>query len=404
MLNLKEPQVSCVVILPKHSLNVVAALTPCIFAFLIYAMFRFSIGLALPELMLEYNLTHFMEGQLIALQLLAATVTTGLAGFLSDRIGAKTVLITGVLLYSLFLIAAVAAPNYILLLILLTISGLGAGLMLPPVYILAGELLPRSRGSAIGAVGSFYNIGGLIGPIFVGNYLLSGDWRTPLIWIGVIGLVSAVAQSILVKQPKSVRADKVRGAATKILQNRNILILGLSILIADSAFVGFVTWAPTFLRQDLLMSPDEAGYLFGASTAIGALGIVLMGYLQDRVDGKKVILANSLTSAILTFTLLTQRYKLLTAPILLLSGFFMNCFWTLISAQAQKSVKEGEIGSATGIVQNLGMLGAIIGPALIGWLTEMMTLSLALIIAVSGFYLISSSLIFLYKHQVKPRS
>jgi len=364
-------------------------------------MFRFSIGLALPELKIEYNLTHFMEGQLIALQLLAATVTTGLAGFLSDKIGAKNVLVTGVLIYSISLIAAMTAPNYLLLLTLLTASGLGAGLMLPPVYVLAGELLPRSVGSAVGLVGSFYNIGGLIGPIFVGNYLLRGDWRTPFILIGVIGLVSAAAQAILVKQRKPVRARQSMKMASKIVFNRSILILGAAMLIADSAFVGFVSWAPTFLRQDLGMSPDEAGNLFGASTALGAVGIVTMGYAQDRFGGKKVILANSLASAFLSLMLLTQRSLFLVTPTLLLSGFFMNCFWTLISAQAQKSVKEHEIGSATGVVQNLGMLGAIIGPALIGWMAESLALAAALIIAVSGFYFLSTILSLFYKRPLE---
>lgn len=357
--------------------------------------------MALPELMLEYSLTHFMEGQLISLQLVAATLTTGLAGFLSDKIGAKTVLVTGVLLYSLSLIAAMAAPNYLLLLTLLTVSGLGAGLMLPPVYILAGELLPRSRGAAIGVVGSFYNIGGLIGPIFVGNYLLTGDWRTPFTVIGVIGLLSASAQTLLIRHPKRSTTRSARKTAARIMQNRNILILGLSMLIADSAFVGFITWVPTFLRQSLLMPPDEAGYLFGASTALGALGIISMGYIQDKVGGKKVILVNSLASALLSFTLLTQVSGHLAAPLLILSGFFMNCFWTLTSAQAQKSVDETEIGSATGLVQNLGMLGAIIGPALIGWLAEIAALSAAMLLSVSGFYLISTLLILFYRHQPK---
>jgi sugar phosphate permease len=168
-------------------------------------------------------------------------------------------------------------------------------------------------------------------------------------------------------------------------------------LIADSAFVGFVSWAPTFLRQDLAMLPDAAGYLFGASTALGAAGIVVMGYAQDRFDGKKVILANSLASALLSFTLLTEKSTVLIAPTLLLSGFFMNCFWTLISAQAQKSVSELEVGSATGVVQNFGMVGAIIGPALIGWMAEAASLSTALIVAVSGFYLVSAILTLFYR-------
>jgi len=382
--------------LPKRG-EVFTTLAPCVFAFLIYSMFRFSIGLALPELKLEYNLTHFMEGQLIALQLLAATLTTGLAGFLSDKVGAKNVLVTGVLAYSTSLIAAMYAPNYLLLLTLISASGLGAGLMLPPVYVLAGELLPRSRGSAVGVVGSFYNIGGLIGPIFAGSYLLRGDWRTPFILICVVGLISAAAQIALVRQPKVTRRGGYEKKAGRLVFNRNILLLSASMLIADSAFVGFVSWAPTFLRQDLAMLPDAAGYLFGASTALGAAGIVVMGYAQDRFDGKKVILANSLASALLSFTLLTEKSTILIAPTLLLSGFFMNCFWTLISAQAQKSVSELEVGSATGVVQNFGMVGAIIGPALIGWMAEAASLSTALIVAVSGFYLVSAILTLFYR-------
>lgn len=49
------------------------------------------------------------------------------------------------------------------------------------------------------------------------------------------------------------------------------------------------------------MPPEVAGFWFGVAIAVGAVGVVSMGYLFNRIGGKRATITSGLTSAALTF-------------------------------------------------------------------------------------------------------
>ncbi len=54
-----------------------------------------TLGIALPEIRQTFSLTELQAGSLFSVMMLIAAVTSAIAGRLADRIGRKTVLITG---------------------------------------------------------------------------------------------------------------------------------------------------------------------------------------------------------------------------------------------------------------------------------------------------------------------
>jgi len=74
-----------------------------------------------------------------------------------------------------------------------------------------------------------------------------------------------------------------------------------------------------------------------------------------------------------------------------LTGFLCNSFWPLMTAMAQVSVPEGQVTSATSLVQTAGFIGAFIGPGLAGLIGG--AVSSALILATVVPYVVFFSVI-----------
>lgn len=385
------------------AVGIILSLMPSFF----YALFRFSIGVALPEVASEFSLDPVQAGLLLSVSLAATAATSGVAGYLSDKVGEKRVLSSGLLLFSSGLLVAMVCSRFDLFMMLLVISGLGSGLMLTPAYSVVGRLLPKSRGIGIAAVSSLYNIGGFVGPALTSALLVTAGWRIPFALVGASGITIAILLSSALSIPATDTPAKnaVQPTSSKLglLRKRNIVVIGAAMFLADLAFLAFISWAPTFMRGDLSMPPELAGFWFGVAIAVGAVGVVLMGYLFDKIGGKRATIIGGLASAALTFLFFLQPTgSVATVVILVLAGFVSSTFWSLLSALAQASVNEAQLGTATGIIQNVGFVGAVIGPSIVGSIVRGSEISSALILTVSLPYLLYAVLMLLYKEERSP--
>ncbi len=356
----------------------------------------------MPEITVDFGLNSFSEGILISITLAATASTTALAGYLSDRFGEKIVLPMGVMIYSVGLLLAVSARDYPFFLSMLIVNGLGSGLMLTPLYSLVGRLIPAHRGLGIGLISGLYNTGGLLGPAIVSLLVQQLTWRFPFLLMGVSGLILAGGQFVLMRPPpKSSHSEgfeSARPSVLSLLRKGNLAVLAVAILLADLGFLAFITWTPTFMREVLGMTAGEAGLLFGVAIGVGGLGVLSTGFLFDKIGGKKSALMGGAAATTLTALLFLQTSSSFIVAILLLSaGFFTNTFWNLLSALAQVSVEESRMGTATGVVQNAGFIGAVIGPFLAGSIIPAFNTAIALIVSVTIPYLIYTVLMLKYR-------
>ena len=60
-----------------------------------------TLGIALPEIRQTFSLSEVAAGSLFSVMMIIAAITSGVAGRLADRIGRKTVLITGLSLLAI---------------------------------------------------------------------------------------------------------------------------------------------------------------------------------------------------------------------------------------------------------------------------------------------------------------
>lgn len=352
----------------------------------IWAMFRLSVGVFIPEVMMEYNLVEAEGGAIVSLLLGTMAVFMILGGFLSDKVGTKTAMSMGFTILSCGLIFGGYSYNYSTLLLALLITGTGAGIFTPPLYAFVGNVIPASRGTIIGITNGFYGLGGFIGPWLSAILILAFSWRSPFRLIGAISLVlSLILWLSRQKEPdQKKKLKKSTISPFHFFKDSRIILLCIGIAIANLAFSSFATWAPSYMVKIGGLDLANAGFSFGLFSIIGALGAIFFGVLSDKIGRRKSILASGLPGFILSLLYFSGYIKEIGLIILSgMIGFTAFAYWNLIISVAQDGVSNELIGSVTGTIQGVAYISSAVAPTISGLMISKYGFSIALILSVA---------------------
>jgi len=133
-------------------------------------------------------------------------------GYLADKITRKWIVFFGIMVYSIFALLTILVPSgisgYYLFFFLTCMTGLGFGAVIPSIFSLIGDLVPkddRSKGF------SFFSIASLLGlalGISLATFAGTPDWRLPLFMIGIIGLIDGLF-ILFLKEPPRIGKDNL---------------------------------------------------------------------------------------------------------------------------------------------------------------------------------------------------
>lgn len=143
-----------------------------------------------------------LTGLILAGAGVAGALSSIFAGYLSDRIGFKSVLITSSLAAALLSIPQYFVTATWQLFVLRVLTGLAIGAMLPAASALTASLVPASRrGTAYGLTGSASSIGFAAGPLTAAAVVGLGGIRPVFLTAGVLLLGIAIWVAMMVRVP-----------------------------------------------------------------------------------------------------------------------------------------------------------------------------------------------------------
>ncbi|KAE9586660.1 hypothetical protein Lal_00004686 [Lupinus albus] len=168
----------------------------------------------------DLGLETSLEGLVVAVSLIGATVITTCSGTISDRVGRKPMLIISSMLYFLGGLVMLWSPNVYVLCLARLLDGFGIGLAvtLVPVYI--SEIAPSDIRGSLNTLPQFSGSGGMFLSycmIFLMSFNASPNWR---LMLGVLSIPSLLyflltifylpeSPRWLVSKGKMVEANKV---------------------------------------------------------------------------------------------------------------------------------------------------------------------------------------------------
>lgn len=154
----------------------------------------FMVGVALPLIIDEFDLSSASTGVITAAPLLGIMIGATALGGLSDRWGRRQLFFAEMVLFTAFLVGVTYSVNFEMLTVCLIGMGLALGCDYPTAHTMISETMPTSiRGRGVLAAFGFQAVGALagtlIGVIILGNRDELSDWR----WMFGVAVIPSVA-------------------------------------------------------------------------------------------------------------------------------------------------------------------------------------------------------------------
>ena len=304
-------------------------------------------------------------------------------GWVVDKIGARWPMVAGELIAGTCMIALFFAPSYIWLLILMFVTGLGCGFLLPSTTQGVIAWFPlRERATVMGLKQTAVNIGGIITASTLPAIALALGWRYCFLFLGIVAISVGATSYILYKEPPkdSSRSMGSETAATavpllEILKNREIWLVafcGLCLAWVEFALIAHLV---LYLTEALLFGVVAAGGVLAMTEAAGAIARPMSGFLSDRVFGgnrKQVFMLMAGATSIASFIVgvFGADFSWALYPALFILGMgaigFGGLYLTLLS---EFGGRRGA-GKAVGLGGIITMAGGSIGPIFFGYIVD----------------------------------
>lgn len=215
-------------------------------------------------------------------------------GWFADRSNRVTVLSLACAIWSGATMACGFAANYAQLVVARMVVGFGEAGGVPPSYALISDLFPSGRrGTALGIYNLGPPIGVTLGIAFGASVAAAFDWRYAFITIGVIGLLTAVAVRVLVREPVRGRFDANAGLSEKsgfaetlrmFFSRRTLVLVALGSGATQFITYGMSNFTTLFLMREKGMTLREVAVYYALVAGIGmSAGMVISGRVIDRL-------------------------------------------------------------------------------------------------------------------------
>jgi MFS family permease len=349
--------------------------------------------LVLSTVMALWQVDKASAGFAVTLTLFASAFGGWLAGYLSDRIGRVRTLQITILWFSLFSLLCAFAQTFGQLMLARGLLGFGFGGEWAAGAVLMGETIrAQYRGRAVGSVQSGWAVGW--GAAVLTQAVLFTLLPADTAWRAMFALGAAPALLIFyvrrhVSEPQIAARARARQAVGEkrpaiweIFGADVLRTTFLAALLATGAQGGYyaiTAWLPTFLKTERHLSVvGSAGYL--ALLILGSFAGYLVGaWLADRIGRRRMFIVFS-GGALLLIVAYTQLgvsndvMRLLGFPL----GFFASGYFSGMGPFLTELFPTRLRGSAQGFTYNFGRGFGALFPALVGYVSQAIQLSLAI--------------------------
>ncbi|TFB84263.1 DHA2 family efflux MFS transporter permease subunit [Cryobacterium algoricola] len=204
-------------------------------------------GVALPRLMEDLNISASAAQWLTSAFMLTMAVVIPITGFLLQRFNTRPVFIAAMTLFSTGTLIAALAPGFTVLLLARVVQATGTAIMFPLLLTTVMTLVPAAHlGRMMGNISIVISVAPAIGPTISGAILSVLDWRWMFILVLPIALTALVVGGILMKNVTTPTKTPI-DVLSVILSALGFggLVYGLSNLGAASGGIGSVSgWLP----------------------------------------------------------------------------------------------------------------------------------------------------------------
>ncbi len=318
----------------------------------------------------------FLAGLLVGALPAARVILDLPAGALGDRFGNVTMMKYGLAIIVVSSAVAAAALNYVMLLGMRFLEGVGSAFYVTAsLAALARASPPEKRGRYMGIYVNLLLVGQTFGPVLGGLATVAWGLRAPFAAYALCaaaGLVLVYTTLDLPNDGAEARVDW--GAAKRLVRNRNFLIVNLGVLGVFFARGGIVTVVlPVFTQMnwglDLEGSAAMTGVLITIMAASSMVTMYPSGILADRYGRKWTFVSSLLLMGLVLPFIYGTRDLASAIPVMVVLGLVFGLTGPMAS-WATDLAPEDNMGVAMGVYRTIGDLGFLLGPVILGAMVQ----------------------------------
>ncbi len=357
---------------------------------------RVSISFAGPRMREDLNLSTEQFGYVLAAFAGTYALFEIPGGWLGDRMGARSVLTRIVLWWSFFTAATGWATNYVYLLIVRALFGMGEAGAFPNITkMFATWLPPNEKSRAQGIVWMSARWGGAFTPLLMAALFRMIDWRTAFQLFAGLGVMWAAvfyfwyrdspkvhpsvneAEMDIIKA--GIHTSDEHGSVpwARFAKSRSCWLLWIQYFMLSYGWYFYITWFPTYLKDTLKFDLKSSGaVLSGMPLFLGGIGCLVSGfltpklgaYLGDVRKARKIMAVTGMSMAGTLLLIAVQlREPLVVVGVIAMASFFndivMPPAWSTCMDVGGKFA-----GTLSGSMNMMGNFAGVAAPIAIGYI------------------------------------
>ena len=341
--------------------------------------------LALPPLFYLINqsegISFALLGALTAAFYVTSAVCQPLSGFLVDKFGARRILLMGLGLLAGCTTLMGILPYYPVLFVLSVLAGVGNSVFHPCDYSIMNATISEQR---IARAFSYHMFGGYVGyvsaPVAMTAIGTSVGWQPAIVIAGTVGLVlfailwsgSRDFRDSTHERAENGAAEESFGESIRTLTTPPVLLCWSFFFFVAMGQMGLMTFVPTLMKEIYAFELEAAAAF--VSVMIGAImiGVLLGGYLADKLRKPDLIvtvgycIATLMVTSIWYFELVSWQLFGIFAVI----GFMYGVVFPSRELLVRAATPKGASGKVFGFVYSGMDFGAAVTPVLFGWFVD----------------------------------
>jgi phosphoglycerate transporter family protein len=361
-----------------------------------YALFYFvrkNLSVAMPVMGKDLGITKTDLGLFLTLHGLLYGVARFANGFLADRSNARTFMVVGLAASAMMNVFFGLSSTVLALGIIWMLNGWVQGMGFPPISRLMTHWFPPKE---LATKQSIWNTSHSIGAglvVVLCGYLVAPDgivipenWRLCFFVPAALALVGAVfLWRNLPDTPPSVGLPEVKGTEhtsshaednegfkaflmENVFRNKYIWLLALANFFVYVVRYAVLDWGPTLLSEAKGVKLQHAAWMVTAFEVSGIIGMLLGGWLTDRVFGGRGARACLVYMAlagisVFIFWKLPAHSKTLSTVVLCCAGFFIYGPQALIGITVANLATKRAAATAAGFTGIFGYASTLVS----GW-------------------------------------
>lgn len=340
------------------------------FTWIICYLDKLSMNVAIIPIAEEFKLNDTQSGLIISAFFLSYAMMQLVGGFLSDKYGARKVILVSVVLWSILTVATGFAWSFISLIVIRILFGLGEGSFPAASSVAVADNFPKAeRGRAKSTLTAATTIGAMISSFIAAAFITHLGWRILFFSFGALGLLITIVLYFVLNPNSATEKAATKVPIKQLLQKPLVWLLLVMYFGVSIVNWGLTTWMPTYMVKEKHLDLVSMGALAVIPALVALLSTLTTGWLVDKLPSGKeklLIIIGSIIAAISLFSL--ANVETITMVVVFQSVTYIGLMLatTTILTMPLKYLPNEIIGTSVGFINFGGQIAGALSPAVIG--------------------------------------